>query len=490
MTLTTFGAFPGGTLSEFTDTTANGSGTAGYGVTISASDWVAGKYKAKFKCNSTVSPVYYGDSTTVRIHMLGNVAISNLLVSGNTFYRPLSIRWIDNPAVGIFAGDEIHASGPYALANGPAPGNGFGIDVQGGIPKKLWRVRGGPDPNSSSFNQWTFGASPQPDDNGGNRRSQAWAGLTDVVTTGEWLHTMVACNFHPSNGWWELWACTHGGQMINVVPRKTGIGTCFAPPITHYPMMSMYYSRSRTGDHALEYAAGAYGNDLAEAQAWQATEIGYNPWGEELSPASNTRQRRIGVTIAGSGRNGFSADYKSGSRFATGLASEEVGEIKDLHVWASGNDASASTQSLTFGVYADSGGEPGAKLGEAGEVTVAGNATAAWHKLTPNDPIVITGSYVWILVVAGSPTNRLYYATDDPVAGGLRYGVDTYDASSPRLSDPAGAMSSDDIRMSLVADYDLEASTSGRNLTIVRVVNPALRIVGATRVVGSGGGMI
>lgn len=290
MTLVSYGSFPAGNLSEFDDSSANGGGTAGYGSIVSASDWVAGKYKAKLRANSSVSPIYYGDATNVRIHLLGSAAISAMLVSGTTVYRPLSLRWTGGTPLGIYAGDEIHASGAYALANGPAPGNGFGIDVQGGVPKKLWRVRGGADPNNSSFNQWTFGASPQSDDNGGNRQSQPWVGLTDVVTNDEWIHTMAIMLMHPSNGWFELWATPHGGQMVNVVPRKTAIGTMYAPPITHYPMISMYYNRAAGGDHTIEVAAGAYATTLAEAKAHQVAQVGYDPWSGVTPPPAPVKR--------------------------------------------------------------------------------------------------------------------------------------------------------------------------------------------------------
>jgi uncharacterized repeat protein (TIGR02059 family) len=186
------------------------------------------------------------------------------------------------------------------------------------------------------------------------------------------------------------------------------------------------------------------------------------PVGGSETPLANTRTRRIGVSVAGSGRNGFKNDNKSGSKFATGLTGTEEGDVYDLHVYAVGDEVppSASTQPLTIGLYNDDGGngEPGTKFGESTEITVAGNSVGAWRKITLGTPIRITGANVWIIVGAGAVSNRAAYATD-VVAAALRHSADTY-GSPPHLSDPCGAMSSDDLQMSLVADYDVAAGAA------------------------------
>lgn len=267
--------------SATTECTGSGAGIANArGVSIHASDWVVGKYKARFTADQTFTAVYGNDDGTCRIHMLGNTTISNsILVQGVTFWHPFSMRWLSWNG-DIYAGHEIHASGSV-IANGPAPFN------QGGVQSSEWvfRVRGAADSNQTGFNQWTFGRSPQGDDNGSSRQSQDFNGLTSVITANQWVHFMEVVYFHSSSGWYELWACTHGNQMVNVVPRKY-IQTCYAPPSSHYPMISMYY-QTRNGTQSCEYAAGAYATTEAEARAHQVAQIGYDMWGGG-APADQT----------------------------------------------------------------------------------------------------------------------------------------------------------------------------------------------------------
>lgn len=234
--------------------------------------------------------------------------------------------------------------------------------------------------------------------------------------------------------------------------------------VSLYTEMGLYTGSGSTDKQSIVYISGAWRRTTkANAVATLIGDGGTTPPAPGSStPAANTRARRIGVSAAGSGRNGFSFNYKSGSKFATGLGAGETGQIKDMHVYVAPNDGSASTQGLKFVVYADSSGEPGALLGSEGTVSVAGNAAAGWQKLTLSTPIEFTGSDIWLMIHADSPTNRLFYATDAS-SGGLRYNVDTY---SDGPSDPAGTMGSDNIIMSIVADYDVASGTDTTAPTI------------------------
>lgn len=283
MTLVEFG---NGSLSEFSDTSANGNAGAGYGTSILPSDWVNGKHKMRFKANSSVSPVYYGDGVHERIHMLGNNTISNtFLQRGHTFYRPLSFRIVQGNTTANLVCDEIHSSTGTALGNGPVPLN---LTTRSGV--WSWILRGASDPNNTSFIQWRFGEHPANDDNSTNRFSQAWTGLSPNVVLGQWFHTMAIWSPFQSGtgGGFELWVTTHGNQMVNVVPLKSGFGNAFPSPISHYPMMSLYYDRSVGGDQIVEYAAGAYGDNRLEAQVWQVAQIGYSPWTGIVTPPSTS----------------------------------------------------------------------------------------------------------------------------------------------------------------------------------------------------------
>ena len=164
MTVVTFGSFPNKTMSEFSDATQNAYAPH---VTLLDSDWVAGKAKARFTLNLASPPPYKPDSN-MRIHALGNPTISSqFLTQGVTFYKAQSIRWTSGSPLYLYAGEEIHASGNYTLAAGPAPAN------WGGIHNGKWTylLRGSSNPNSSSFVQHLYGSSPQSDDNGVDRRA-------------------------------------------------------------------------------------------------------------------------------------------------------------------------------------------------------------------------------------------------------------------------------------------------------------------------------
>lgn len=276
MTLVEFGNFAAGDLSEFDDASAHGGGSNGVGTHILDSDWVAGKYKARLVADSVNTPVYYSDSSKVRIHLLGNAGVEALMTQGTTIYRALSYRWYGSTPRSIYAGDEIHGSGT-TVGDGPAPMNGF--ELRGSDGQISWVHRGASDPDSGSFVQWGFGMSPRGDENGSNRFSQAWSPeLSNVIVANAWYHFVVAIYLHPTNGSVTMYGCRHGDVMANVVPLKTGVGTMFPAPTTHYPMMSLYYNRSATGTHALEMAAGAYADDFAALKTWHAEQVGYDLW--------------------------------------------------------------------------------------------------------------------------------------------------------------------------------------------------------------------
>lgn len=185
------------------------------------------------------------------------------------------------------------------------------------------------------------------------------------------------------------------------------------------------------------------------------------PAGDNFTPPTLTRDRRFGKPVVGSQRDTKYADSKFGTKYQTGLQAGEEGDIKDLAIWLKGLSGTADVDHLVLGVYADDGGggEPGTKLGESDVVIAkAGNAAGDWHKVTPASAIRIAGQNVWLMVIAGGPTGTVDLGMDFVTAAG-RHNADTYDASPPRMSDPAGAMSQSLGQLNVYADYDVVAGT-------------------------------
>lgn len=294
MTVVTFGAVPNGRLSDdFTDVTANGDGPNGVGTKILPSDLKAGRFMIRLTANAAYSPVYYNDPSKVRIHLIGNRAIEQMMQIGGRFARCLSWRWVQTPVYNLYAGDEIHAKGSGPLANGPAPKGGpFWISAN----QYSVVIRGGGNVGSQgSYTEWRFG-----EDRGNqppNRFSQKWQGMPNVAGTA-WLTSFEEFDFHsdPTKGSYALWLAETGKKAVNVVP-KIKIATCFPSPITNYPMLSNYFERAVAGWHTIDNAGGGYCLDPAELREWQPGEIGFDPWGAPVPKLRKKSETAHTITL-------------------------------------------------------------------------------------------------------------------------------------------------------------------------------------------------
>lgn len=271
MTVITFGAVPGGKLSDdFSDATADGKGPNGCGTFILDSELAAGKKKIRMVTNPDYSPVYYNDPTNVRVHMQGNARVVGLLEpKGRSFARCFSIKWDSGTPLPLYAGDEIHGDKAAILGQGPAPSN----LCWSSPPNWVWIIRGGGNPNvkgSYTEKRWTI----------------------DPIQTGIWLHCFLECGFSPdaSKGYVHAWATPHLQQMRETI-ALTKCATAFPDPIKHYPIISCYYPRSVKGWHDLEWTAGGYSADPVELRAFQADQIGYDPWGPVAPPTPKLRKK-------------------------------------------------------------------------------------------------------------------------------------------------------------------------------------------------------
>lgn len=486
MTLVEYGNFAAGDLSDFGDSSANGSASPDYGVTISDSDWVYGKYKATFKANAATTPVYYGDSSNVRIHLLaspGNVIEDTFLQQGNTFYRALSIKWVTGGVTDNQVLDEIHSSGAGALANGPVPLN---VTTRGS--QWSWVIRGADDPNDSAFIQWFFGQSPMGQEDGSSRFSQSWAAISNAITTGEWIHTLGIWNFHPTNGSFTLWACAHGDVMSNVVPTKTGIGTCFPSPITHYPMMSLYYDRSITGDRAVSYAAGAYGDTLSEIQSWQATQVGYDLWNVGTPDPPPAEYDSVpsgymgGSYIASTSTpQGSQADKQRCYKVTV----ETTGTITHLGHYRDPTDV-AGTETIKLAIWPDngSGTDPGSgsPLAQTAEVSFTSASALGRYSTALTTPLDVTaGDILWVGELNGGTAN-IAYTGSHTVSNAFRLMSRTYASGVTNWDTAADTAYDIDLLIWLEGTATNHRDVGSRSAT-ARDSNPGGRIPG----LGGGG---
>lgn len=267
----TFGSVPNGKLSDdFKDSTANGSGPNGCGTFVLPSEIADGKYKIRMVTNPVDSPVYYKDPANVRIHMQNNDRVQALLEpKGRSFARCFTIKWDSGAPLPLYAGDEIHGDKAAILGEGPAPSNLCWASP----PNWVWIIRGGGNPNvkgSYTEKRWTINS----------------------IQTGIWLHCFMECTFDPdpAKGSIHVWTTPHLQQMRETIPF-TKLATCFPNPIKHYPVLSTYYPRSVKGWHNLEWTSSAYCLDPAQLRAFQAENIGYNPWGPPVPPVPKLRKK-------------------------------------------------------------------------------------------------------------------------------------------------------------------------------------------------------
>lgn len=325
----------------------------------------------------------------------------------------------------------------HAPSGGTQPAPMFAIDTRPGSSASSWRfmaqTRGGPKATPTSLVPHDLGAF-----------SYGWHEFKVYIKWGQ-----------AGVGRLKVWIDNFDSPGLRL--DYTGpIGYTDSTDLCNYLKQGMYRNNGTAPNSSIFHAGIRAGTTEADVGG-----SGGSGGGSDAVPATNTRTRRFGKATVGSARNGFSANNKRGSKFATGLSGSEEADVKDLHIFIEGYDGTASTQKVTIGIYKDdgSGGGPGTKLGESSaEITVAGNAAGAWVKVSPTT-IRVTGANAWLVAGSGTASNTLAYATD-PVANALAFNSDTYDASPPRLASPFGAFSLDAKEISICADYDVVAGSS------------------------------
>lgn len=286
-TLIKFGSFDTGNLSEFSDATCNPQD-----VSVNVSGGPNNTSWARYA--GTTSAQCYGDTSNIRIHSLGLPGGSpSWFNNGGTAWEAVSLRIpsgysnANNTNDGLYAGPEVHGDN----GTGPAPfnltaddgywiirvrGSGYATaNPAGGFP--FAQNQFGPNPGSSNLYEGQY-----------YRRWQDWAGGNHAVVPGEWVHFRLGFHFDDTlnssgvgAGWFEAWA--RWGSMtswVNIVPRVSNIPTSYVDVSGDgsaiYPMLSLYRPTSgASGTYAIDYADGAWSNDLTTLTNWQNGRLGF-----------------------------------------------------------------------------------------------------------------------------------------------------------------------------------------------------------------------
>jgi PKD repeat protein len=155
----------------------------------------------------------------------------------------------------------------------------------------------------------------------------------------------------------------------------------------------------------------------------------------------------FGTTTPGSSIDLATANFKEVSKFTAPMA----GNVVKVTGYISGLGSTTGSQMIRAVIYANSGGNPGARLGVSNEVTVNANQPWGWVDFTFPSPVAISAGTVWIGYFGGTK-NDLTQLRYDPVAGDLRYNNDAGGyADGP--SNPFGSAFTVGFHYSIYATY-------------------------------------
>jgi hypothetical protein len=105
------------------------------------------------------------------------------------------------------------------------------------------------------------------------------------------------------------------------------------------------------------------------------------------------------------------------------------------------------SQAVRGAVYADAGGEPGARLATTAQVTIAAGRAAGWVDLALPSAVALRAGNYWLALQTGSTANIVRYAaTSRP--GALRWHTDSYGDGA---ADPFGSADVDHKELSIQA---------------------------------------
>ena len=153
----------------------------------------------------------------------------------------------------------------------------------------------------------------------------------------------------------------------------------------------------------------------------------------------------FGTTTPGTSTDTASANFKEVSKYSA----PQAGNVVKVTGYVSGLGATKGTQKLKAIIYADSGGNPGARLGMSKAVKINANQAWGWVDFTFSKPVAVQAGTTWIGYIGGGK-NKLTQLRYDPLAGDQRSNTNSYSSGA---SNPFGAASILDLHYSIYATY-------------------------------------
>jgi len=153
----------------------------------------------------------------------------------------------------------------------------------------------------------------------------------------------------------------------------------------------------------------------------------------------------FGTTTPGSSTDSAKANFKEASKYSA----PRPGNVVKVTGYVSGLGETTGTQKLKAIIYADSGGNPEARLGMSKAVKINSNRPWGWVDFVFSKPVAVQAGPIWIGYI-GAGKNHLTQLRYDPLAGDQRSNKNSYSSGA---SNPFGASSTLDLHYSMYATY-------------------------------------
>jgi PKD repeat protein len=153
----------------------------------------------------------------------------------------------------------------------------------------------------------------------------------------------------------------------------------------------------------------------------------------------------FGTTTPGSSVDAAHSNTKEVSKFTAPFA----GNVTKVTGYISGLGRNSGTQKIRAILYANSNGNPGARLGVSNEITISAKRPWGWVDFTFPSAVPIQAGTIWMGYIA-STTKDLIQMRYDTIASDLRYNGNSYTSGA---SNPFGSATSGNFHYSIYATY-------------------------------------
>jgi PKD repeat protein len=154
----------------------------------------------------------------------------------------------------------------------------------------------------------------------------------------------------------------------------------------------------------------------------------------------------FGTTTPGSLVDSAALSHKEVSKFTA----PQAGNVVKVTGYLSGLGSASSSEKIKAVIYADSGGNPGARLGVSDALNIKAGRPWGWVDFTFSTPVAVPAGPVWIGYFAGGNRSGLIQMRYDQVVGDLRHNQDSY---SNNASNPFGTATTGNFHYSIYATY-------------------------------------